>query len=144
MVLTRHADLEVGRRSRRLLLLGGLGEPGLDGEDNSNPAPSQYGTSHEMEMERPTSRSSCAAHFMSVAVIEQTHVGSAVLVSSEDLGYHISRATWEWDDGTYSSHWQRHQQDCSMHMEHATHSTCRSHPCSSLARRRARLRVLDT
>jgi hypothetical protein len=74
MVLTRHADLEVGRSSRRLLLLGGLSEPGLDGEDHSNPAPSQYGTSHEME--RPTSRSSCAAHVMSVAVIKQTHVGT--------------------------------------------------------------------
>jgi hypothetical protein len=32
---------------------------------------------------------------MSVAVLEQTHVGSAVLVSSEDLGYYISRATWK-------------------------------------------------
>jgi hypothetical protein len=51
MTLTRHADLEVGWSSRRLLLLGGLSEPGLDGEDNSNPAPSQYGTSHGMERE---------------------------------------------------------------------------------------------
>jgi hypothetical protein len=41
-----------------------------------------------------TSQSSCAAHVMSVTVIEQTHVGSAVLVSSEDLGYDISRVTW--------------------------------------------------
>lgn len=36
--LTGHADLEVGGRGRSLFLLGCLSEPGLEGEDDGNPA----------------------------------------------------------------------------------------------------------
>lgn len=35
---TRHADLEVSRRSRRLPLFGRLSQPSLDSKDYGNPA----------------------------------------------------------------------------------------------------------
>jgi len=41
-VLTRHANLKVGRSGRRLLLVGCLSKPCLDGKDDSDPEAHQY------------------------------------------------------------------------------------------------------